>query len=272
MARLSPLPLIAAVLALAAGAASSCPGRSAPCAVDGGVYHALTPETGAARGLVLYLHGWGGTGRAALGGGWARRMLARGYVLAAPQGVPRRAGDRGGRWNSRADAALRDDVGFLRRVIADARARFGLEARPTLAAGFSGGGMMVWRLACDAPDAAEAYAPLSGLLWRPLPERCAGPVRLLHAHGWSDRVVPLEGRAVADGRLVQGDLFAGLALLRRANRCAADAPEALEVENGFWLRRWDCAATLALALFPGGHAAPEGWADLAIDWLEDAPR
>jgi polyhydroxybutyrate depolymerase len=27
----------------------------------------------------------------------------------------------------------------------------------------------------------------------------------------------------------------------------------------------------ALALFPGGHGVPDGWADLAADWLENLP-
>ncbi len=263
------LPLTAALLA---GAAFACPGRDAPCEVDGGFYHAGLPLEGAARGLVLYLHGWGGVGRAALSDGhWTAPMRARGYALVAPQGEPRRPGDRGGAWNSRAAAGARDDVAFLRRVIADARRRFGLDGTPTLVSGFSGGGMMVWRLACDAPDSADAYAPVAGLLWRPLPERCAGPVRLLHIHGWDDPVVPVEGRSVAGGRLTQGDLFSGLALLRRANGCETDAPAEARVRDGLWLRRWDCAAALGLGLFPGGHVAPEGWGDLALDWLEETP-
>jgi polyhydroxybutyrate depolymerase len=261
---------LAAAAKLIATAAAACPGVDAPCEVEGGYYRALAPE-GAPRGLALFLHGWGGRADAALGQPYTADLLRRGYVVAAPQGEPRRPGDAGGSWNSALREGRRDDVAFLRRVIADARARFG--PLPVLAGGFSGGGMMVWRLACDAPDSADAYAPISGLMWRPLPAGCVGPAPLLHTQGWSDEVVPIEGRSVGGGALMQGDLFEGMALMRRTNRCADDAPDRYGATDGMLTREWsDCAAPLALALHPGGHVAPAGWADMAVDWFEGARR
>ncbi|PIP96360.1 MAG: polyhydroxybutyrate depolymerase [Rhodobacterales bacterium CG18_big_fil_WC_8_21_14_2_50_71_9] len=261
----------AAGLGLAAHPAHACPGADAPCVIEGGAYHALAPQT-PAKGMVLFLHGYGGRSDAQIrAAGVVAPLLARGYAVAAPQGMPRRPGDKGGAWNAFADPSRRDDVAFLRAVIADARARLGLTGAPLLAAGFSGGGMMVWRLACDAPDSADAYAPVAGLMWRPLPDRCAGPVRMLHTHGWTDPVVPLEGRSVAGGRITQGDLFAGLSLMRRANGCADDNPDAYDAPGPFLRRAWtDCApgAALAFAMHPGGHKTPEGWADMALDWFE----
>lgn len=265
--------LLSALLVAFAAPALACPGAESPCALDAGTYRIRLPE-GEPRGVALWLHGWGGTAAAAIAeAAVVDPMLARGYAVLAPQGVPRREGEPGGRWNSRTDPASRDDVAFLRAALADAGARFGLDGLPALAAGFSGGGMMVWRLACDAPDAADAYAPVAGLLWRPLPERCAGPVSLLHTHGWRDTVVPIEGRAVAGGRLVQGDLFRGLAMLRRTAACEADAPESYDAEGDLLIRRWRCGdAALALALHPGGHATPDRWATLALDWFEARAR
>jgi polyhydroxybutyrate depolymerase len=272
MAR-AALWLAAALAASLGGAAMACPGLSARCLLPEGHYRALTPEA-TPRGLVLFLHGWGGTAEDALkASDVVRPLLARGYAVAAPQGEPRRPGEAGGRWNAEADPARRDDVAFLQAVITDARARLRVGGRPVLAAGFSGGAMMVWRLACDAPDSAAAYAPVAGLLWRPLPGRCAGPVRMLHAHGWADPVVPLEGRAVGGGRLVQGDLFGGLALMRATLGCASDTPTRTGARAPFLLREWtDCpgGGALAFALFDGGHVMPAGWADLALDWVEGA--
>lgn len=258
--------LMAAVLALGAGASSACPGDGAPCDLPQGAYRALAPE-GAPRGIVLFLHGWGGRADAVLAQPASAALRDRGYAVVAPQGEPRRPGDPGGSWNSALRDGRRDDVAFLRAVVADAKARFG--AAPVLAAGFSGGGMMVWRLACAAPDSADAYAPVAGLMWRPLPAACEGPAPLLHTHGWTDAVVPIEGRTVGGGALTQGDLFAGLALMRAANRCADDAPDAHDAADDFLRRDWsDCAAPLTLAMHPGGHVTPEGWADLALDWFE----
>jgi polyhydroxybutyrate depolymerase len=265
------LMAMAAAMALGAGGASACPGTDGACETAHGDYHILTP-TRAKPAVVLFLHGYGGTGSGVVGNReFAAQILSRGYALIAPQGMPRRPGDTGGSWNASADPARRDDVAFLREALDDAAARFGLDRDHVLAAGFSGGGMMVWRLACDAPDSTSAYAPIAGLMWRPLPATCAGPVRLLHTHGWSDPVVPLEGRSVAGGRITQGDLFEGLNLLREANRCAKDNPDAYDVVGQFQRRMWtDCApdSDLIFALYPGGHRIPEGWVAMALDWFE----
>ncbi|SDZ73911.1 alpha/beta hydrolase family esterase [Rubrimonas cliftonensis] len=269
------LSAVAFFAALALGAvAAACPGAGEPCAAGGGSYRAALPE-GRAVGLAMFLHGWGGRADAQIAqADLVGPLLARGWAVVAPQGEPRAPGDAGGRWNSALREGARDDMTFLRAVFADAGRRFGLEGAPRLAAGFSGGGMMVWRLACDAPDTADFYAPVAGLMWRPLPESCAAPVRLLHTHGWSDTVVPIEGRAVGGGVLTQGDLFAGLDLLRAANGCASDAPDAYDAPAPFLRRFWaDCApgAALGLALWPGGHATPRGWADMALDWVGGLP-
>lgn len=263
-----------AALVLASEAVAACDAPTTPCALRDGFYHAAAPD-GPAQGLVVFLHGWGGRAEAQIAqAGVVEPLRVRGWAVAAPQGMPRREGDRGGAWNARALASGRDDVAFLRAVIADARARLDLTDAPVLVAGFSGGGMMAWRLACDAPDSADAYAPVAGLLWRPLPDRCAGPVRMLHTHGWTDTVAPLEGRAVGDGTLVQGDLFAGLDLMRAANGCAGDAPAGFDAAGPFLRRFWaGCAegSALALALHPGGHVTPDGWADMALDWFDSLP-
>nr|WP_282957556.1 PHB depolymerase family esterase [Oceanicella actignis] len=285
--RLRAAILPAAALALAAAAqalaqaGAECGRADAPCVAAGGEYLIALPadpaprparDPSAPRPAVIFLHGHGGRAAAVMRNRpLVEAFLARGLAFIAPQGAPRFAGDRGGGWNARGAPPARDDAAFLSALADDAAARFGLDRRRMLLAGFSSGGMMVWRMACVRPGAFAAHAPVAGLLWRPLPARCAGPTRLLHVHGWSDRVVPLEGRAVAGGRLVQGDLFRGLALLRAAFGCARDAPDAFGRRGALLLRRWrDCAAggELALALHPGGHRVPREWAALALDWFE----
>ncbi|MDF2232475.1 PHB depolymerase family esterase [Albimonas sp. CAU 1670] len=262
---------------LLAAPALACGSPETVCTVEGdfgaGEYRLALPEArteGAALPVVVVLHGYGGQAAVAVRSAvMAGEWLARGWAVLAPQGMPRREGDAGGAWNSRASTAGRDDVAFLRAVLADAAARAPIDPTRAVLGGFSGGGMMTWRVACDAPGAFRAYLPVAGLLWRPLPEACAGPAPMLHVHGWSDPVVPLEGRSVAGGRITQGDLFAGLALMRAANGCTRDDPDQIALGEAFWLRRWNgCAgAPLAFALHPAGHVVPSGWADLALDWL-----
>ncbi|WP_254604106.1 hypothetical protein [Leisingera sp. ANG59] len=138
-------------------------------------------------------------------------------------------------------------------------------------AGFSVGTFLVHYLACRDPAGFAAYAPVSGAFWRPQPERCTGPVRLLQVHGWRDEVVPLEGRVLGGGRFEQGDVFAALEAWREANGCASHAPGRAWSTNGLLRRRWDCGpgAGIDLVLFDGGHTVPKGWAGLIADWFED---
>ena len=264
------------LFACACGGASAaeCGGEIA-CEVEGGVYHAIMPDT-PAEGTVLYLHGYRGSGAGVVANtDLVDGIVARGYAVVAPTGMPVDPGSEGGRWNASASADWRDDTAFLLRVADDAAARFDLPRDRMLAAGFSGGGMMVWRLACDAPEAFAAYAPVAGLMWRPLPEQCSGPVRLFHTHGWSDTVVPIEGRSVAGGRITQGNLFRGLDLMRAAAGCAGDDPDAYDRAGDMLIRAWrDCGpgAELVFALHPGGHRVPPGWSARAIEWFEtEAP-
>lgn len=263
--------MLALLLGVAPVSAAACGGQTA-CPVEDGIYHIALPE-GPASGTVVFLHGYGGRGeRVVANAGLIAQFTDRGYALIAPTALPRIAG-RPNSWNSLMTAARRDDIAYIRAVLADATARFGLPVQ-ALVSGFSGGGMMVWRLACNAPESFAAYAPIAGLMWRPLPETCDGPVRLLHVHGWADPVVPLEGRTVGGGWLTQGDLFVGLNLLRDASACVRDDPDSYDAQGTYLIRRWtDCApgGDLSFALHPGGHSIPKGWAALALDWYEALP-
>ncbi|MEO1686700.1 MAG: CocE/NonD family hydrolase [Pseudomonadota bacterium] len=278
-ARLFAAALTLALAGLAPRPAAACDTPQTPCEIEGdwgsGVYHLATPDGPGPHPTVFFLHGYGGRAeRTMANDGIRMSLLNRGYAVVTPQGMPRREGDSGGSWNAFAWEERRDDVAFLAAVAEDAAARAPLDRARMLASGFSGGGMMVWRVACDAPRTFAAYAPIAGLLWRPLPDACAGQVKMLHIHGWTDPVVPLEGRSVAGGRITQGDVFRGLDLLRDANACVKDDPDEYAQagpENAFWLRRWtDCApgSALEFALFHGGHRIPQGWSALTLDWFE----
>lgn len=256
-------------LILGPGASAADCAPEAPCEVAGGSYVAVGPD-GPPGGAMLFLHGYGGSGEAELRNAalW-REVTDRGYVVIAPTAEPMRPGTPT-KWNSDLDPARRDDIAYIAAVMADAGARFGFEPAGALAAGFSEGGMMIWRLACDAPERFAAFAPVSGVMWRPMPTSCAAPVRLLHSHGWSDTVVPLEGRMILSD-LIQGDVFESLGLLRAASACPDAAPNVYEMCGEFQIRRWtDCvpAADIVFALHPGGHGIPQGWAGMVLDWLE----
>lgn len=254
--------------------AVECGGPQAACIVaSGGAYHAAAApwrDGAAARPAVIHFHGAGGSGAAVVtNSDLADPIVARGYVLLAPTGLTR-PGRSGGSWSFGVRPPLRDELAFVREVLADAGPRFHLDRDRVLVTGFSVGGSLAWYLACQAPGEFAAFAPVAGGFWRPHPTECAGPVRLLHTHGWRDQTVPLEGRPLRPG-LVQGDIFAGLEIWRGVNGCAGLRADRFTTDASFWRRVWDrCAAgtALELVLHPGGHEVPPGWAEMALDWFE----
>ncbi|MEP2654628.1 MAG: polyhydroxybutyrate depolymerase [Sedimentitalea sp.] len=258
-------------------ALASCGADDGACTVENGTYHARLPE-GEIKGAVMYLHGFGGSGEGALRSKeWVNRALDRGYVLIAPDGLPY-VEARGRGWSFiPGRPKLRDEPAFLRSVRDDAAERFGFDADQTILGGFSIGGSMTSYMACEAPDSFAAYAPVAGGFWRPHPTECAGSVRLLHTHGWTDGTVPLEGRVLRGGdatnpnALMQGDIFYTLRIWRETNRCHQLRADRFVTEGDFMGRAWDrCAdgSALEFALFPGGHVVPSGWADMMLDWYE----
>jgi len=170
----------------------------------------------------------------------------------------------------------RDELTFAKAVLEDATNKFNLDRDRILMTGFSIGGSLTWYLACQDPNVVKAFAPVAGAFWRPHPsaQDCAGPVKLLHTHGWVDGTVPLEGRPIGpvdNPRIVQGDVFYGLQLMRQVNGCKGLKADKFDTSGKFWKRWWTkCAPNSALQfnLFQGGHSVPKGWASEAINWFE----
>lgn len=256
----------------ASNALAVCGDDAGPCEIDSGSYHIKLPDDPRSdMPVVLFLHGWGSSGENAVSlDRMVDPILARGYALIAPNGIPR-VEDGPASWNFFPGWDGRDEASFFAEVVQDAAKRFGTSSENVLLSGFSAGAFMVYYLACDLPERFPAYAPVSGGFWRPHPASCDGPVRLFHTHGWVDTTVPLEGRKLSGGRFQQGDIFYGLEIWRAANACDDEKPSGFSKTGDFMRRYWDncaIASALEMALFPGGHTVPEGWADMALDWYE----
>ncbi|KIC14996.1 MULTISPECIES: alpha/beta hydrolase family esterase [unclassified Leisingera] len=270
--------LIAGLLAAPTGAAEEAApcGGETPCPIDGGDYHLALPEGWQGGPAVMFLHGYGSSGAKVIANtGLVGAFSRRGYAVIAPSGLPWAEG-------KPADWSVRDgwntyprrDLVFLRDVLADATERAGVEPDQLLLSGFSRGGSMVWDAACQMPEFAAAYVPVSGGFWLPMVRDCKGPVKLLHIHGFTDKVVPLEGRVIQGSvaEIIQADIWEGLQLWRRENSCRRNAADH-QIEDGIWRKRWDCeAGGLELILHKGGHGLPKGWSTMALDWFESLER
>ncbi len=265
-------PWLAACLAVTAhSAGAACGPDEGMCETPNGGYQIELPAADNPP-LVVFLHGYGGTGNGTMKNrSMVEPLLSRGYAVMAPEGAMRNGRQS---WNFYPGWEGRDETAFLTEVVEDAAGRFGIDTDRVVLGGFSAGGFMVNYLACDAPDTFSAYVPVSGGFWRPHPQECNGPVRLFHTHGWTDNVVPLEGRILGGGRFHQGDIFAGMEIWREANECPDTKPSGFGTTDQFMRRKWvGCAegAVLEFALFPGGHTVPKGWADMMLDWYEGLP-
>jgi polyhydroxybutyrate depolymerase len=152
-------------------------------------------------------------------------VTSAGVLLVAPDGAH-------GGWSfGNAPSRGRDDIAFLRAVVADAKTRFPVDASRVIAAGFSIGGSMVWDLACHDAKGFSAFLPISGDFWVPYPEHCdSGPVNLRHTHGTSDSTFPINGRPLRGGAFQQGAVAKSFEILRQTDSCPANAD--LNVHDG----------------------------------------
>jgi pimeloyl-ACP methyl ester carboxylesterase len=144
------------------------------------------PASGQGRPALVFLHGLESNPQDAAGSTGFDRLADRdGVLVAYPEGV--RDSFDAGLCCGPAVAYGVDDVGFLERVIGDLRRR---GAGRVSVVGFSNGGMMAYRLACERPGLVDTVGVMSGTLELPT---CTGPIRALHLHGDHDTAVPLRG-------------------------------------------------------------------------------
>jgi polyhydroxybutyrate depolymerase len=263
--------LLGCGLVLAAQPAAACPGLD-PCEVADGRYYALPPpgwDGESPLAATIFFHGWQSTGLAfAENPEFTAAFAAEGVMLVLPDGVNKTWAHAG------SPSRARDELAFMDDVRADLLARWPVDADRLLVTGFSQGGSMAWDLACHRGRDYRAFTAVSGAFWEPLPERCkGGAVDLLHVHGTDDGVVPMAGRPIGD-QWRQGDVLAGMAILRDADGCPAAPARAGTTATGLDCRIWDRCSSgreLRLCRHGGGHLMPEGWVGLAHAWARALP-
>ncbi|MEL6481442.1 MAG: polyhydroxybutyrate depolymerase, partial [Pseudomonadota bacterium] len=107
------------------------------------------------------------------------------------------------------------------------------------------------------------FIPNAGTFWDPVPVRCNGPApNVTHIHGTTDRIVPLEGRRIADTK--QGAIAEALAMFRESHGFR----EGLEARGA----GLDCTvflggAELLFCTHPGGHSFRTEHLGFALDRL-----
>lgn len=167
-----------------------------------------------------------------------------GFVLAQPE-----AGLMASAWNTLEGST---DVAFARAVVADVARRVPIDPERVFASGFSAGGGMAHRLACDAADLFTAVATVSGAYFgwaRCEPSR---PVSVVSFHGDADIVVPIEGLGLLP------DIASWAATWAEHDGCETTAQAVVDIDVA--LESWTgCDAGARVFLFTiagGGHGWP----------------
>lgn len=148
--------------------------------------------------ILLALHGGGGDpAQFAAASGLGAVATQRGYAVVFPAGSSRRGADRLLTWNGGyccgyAARAGTDDIGFLKNVIADAAARFGLDDGAVFVTGMSNGSILAETFAARNPTLVRAVAGVAGTM-DVTRTRVRGPVPALIVHGTADAMVPYGG-------------------------------------------------------------------------------
>lgn len=161
-------------------------------------YRVFRPERLAdAAPLVLVFHGYGGDAEEIeRGTGWADQAESAGAVVVFPEGVDRSFN--AGGCCGEADSKGVDDVAAALAMIDDVAKAVPIDADRVYSTGFSNGGFMSYRLACET-DRFAAIAPVAGS--RLVACDSPRPTSLLHIHGLADRRVPAAGET-RDGVVV----------------------------------------------------------------------
>lgn len=139
--------------------------------------------------LVVVLHGWTGSAAGAEETfGWDAVADREGFVVVYPDGVDQSFN--AGECCGTAPGAGVDDVAATLAMVDDVAGRVPVDEDRVYAAGFSNGGAMTYRLACET-DRFAAFGPVGGGLVTACADR--EPTSVLHVHGTDDRVVPVTG-------------------------------------------------------------------------------
>jgi polyhydroxybutyrate depolymerase len=144
--------------------------------------------------VIFAFHGYSGDATNVQAFGFNETADNKGFLVVAPNGTgPSNALS----WNAgnccgTAAAANVDESAFVRQILTDLETLVKVDPKRIYATGFSNGGFLSYRLACEMSDTFAAVAPVGGtLLYDPCqPQQ---PVSVIHMHGLADSVVPFAG-------------------------------------------------------------------------------
>ncbi len=208
--------------------------------------------------LVLLFHGWGGNAKEiARYTGLPAKADRAGFIAVMPQGMATRNIPEPhwiSPWLGPLGPGDPDNVAFIDDLLDALEAELCIDSARVFSTGFSNGGELSSRLACDLSDRIAAIAPVAGVYFPPfspdLPEPgclTTRPVPVIAFHGTADKK-PFD---IEDEKMPEWAAH---------NGCASVAMEEQVTQNVRLVRYQDCdeGATVELyAIDGGGHQWPD---------------
>lgn len=179
--------------------------------------------------LVLVLHGLGDSGNGIMmGTGFNMAADTAGFIAVYPDAADALFG--AAAWNSGANPfGSANDVGFISALIDTMYEQYHIDLNRVYSTGFSMGGIMSHRLACELSNRIAAIASGSGTFATSVIGNCSPgrAVPVMHVHGTADSVVPFDGNTL----LGLQSVGATINFWATNNNCALTAPASTPVAN-----------------------------------------
>lgn len=234
-----------------------------PCEIGDRSYHLRLPDGWdgvTPMPVLLHFHGWGRQGDLIINHDRiASATRKRGVLLVAPNGLGRS-------WSFWSEGS--GDTDFAETVLAEVQARYPVDPDRIFVSGYSYGGAMSWRFACETQVDVAALLSISGTIRQT--ETCAThPDRVHHVHGLADTVMDFPMGP-------EEDTTYPTALWRQDMDCDhSDTHVAWQAREWLTFDRvsWTCAqGDVTLDIHPGGHFIPHGWIARQLDDLLELPH
>ena len=177
-------------------------------------------------------------------------------------------------WNSgscclSAMVANINDVEFIQAIIQEVNKNYFVDESRIWAVGFSAGGMMAYKLACDLASVVTAIGVVSGTLMQD-PCSPVAPVSIIHLHGDLDDAIPLLGGGQYNAPPVRGGVLTSAGMFG----CTPSQDDPIEM-NAIESSSWSCSygTEVRLDIFKGiGHEFLRLWPYELVDFLMLHPR
>lgn len=213
--------------------------------------------------LVIALHGLGGDGRQMAYFTSLHNVTDNNVIVAYPDASPpTKTGTLPG-WNVGFCCGSGwlnkvDDVGFIKKMVAQLSTQYDVNEKQIYVTGFSNGAMMAQRLVIDLPNTFAGFASVAGSVGTR--SNALGPKRYqagLLIHGQKDKSVPFEGGASpAEPDFIWRSFDENVRVWEKANNCTK--PNQSQHSNAKVTRYESCKAELQVVSYPNnGHTWPD---------------